>query len=99
MITNLNIPDAELISLINLKSREGVEVLYDKYAKVLLMAIFRIVKDKAVAETLLAQTLVQVWKTIGLYNSQDMNLLCWMLKIAKQSGNSFQGLHPAKLTA
>jgi DNA-directed RNA polymerase specialized sigma24 family protein len=81
MVQNL-LAKEELLQLIRAKSRAGAEALYDQYALVLRLAIFRIVQQRELTDTVLEKTIFKIWDTIRLYN-QDLPLLTWMLAIAK----------------
>jgi DNA-directed RNA polymerase specialized sigma24 family protein len=73
----------ELLNLIRAKRTTGAEGLYDQYAAVLRLAIYRIVQQKELTDTLLEQTILKIWDTAALYNEQEVPLLTWMLAIAK----------------
>lgn len=73
-----------LLQSIRAKSRVGAEALYDQYAKVLGLAIFHIVHDRDLTNTLLEQTIHEIWDEAALYNEQQVSLLPWMLRIAKK---------------
>ncbi|TSJ44506.1 hypothetical protein FO440_10105 [Mucilaginibacter corticis] len=72
-----------LLKAIRAKSRVGAEALYDQYAKVLSLAIFRIVRDRELTDTLLEETFHQIWDDAVQYNEHETPLLAWMLGIAK----------------
>ena len=74
----------DLLQAIRAKSRIGAEALYDQYAKVLSLAIFRIVRDRTLTDTVLERTIHQIWDDAALYNEQEVPLLAWMLSIAKK---------------
>ncbi|TSJ35884.1 hypothetical protein FO440_23470 [Mucilaginibacter corticis] len=73
----------ELLKLIRAKSRVGAEGLYDQYAVVLRLAIFRITGDRDLSNIVLEKTLHKIWDSAALYNEQETPLLTWMLVIAK----------------
>jgi RNA polymerase sigma factor (sigma-70 family) len=71
--------------LIQLKSRSeaAFAVLYDQYAAVLWSVALKIVKNEAVAEEILQDTFVNVWRFIEQYDSGKGTLLTWMLNITR----------------
>lgn len=81
----------ELLLLIRTKTRPGAEALYDQYARVLGLTIFRIVQRKEITDMLLEKTIHQIWDTIDQYNEQELPMLTWMLAIAKGIANAYQG--------
>ncbi|MEB0260302.1 MULTISPECIES: sigma factor [unclassified Mucilaginibacter] len=83
IIRKPGVDDAELVRLILLKSRAGAEVLYDRYAMVLLLVIIRIIPEKKEAEAVLEQTFIKVWNSFDVYIQQNGKLLPWMIVIAR----------------
>lgn len=81
----LTLPDQpEFLQMIRSRSRSGAEALYDQYAKVLGLAIFRIVQQRELTGIILEKTICKIWDNADLYNEQEMPLLTWMLAIAKR---------------
>jgi DNA-directed RNA polymerase specialized sigma24 family protein len=75
--------DAELLRLIRSQKKEGAEALYDQYARVLGLAIFRIIQNRRQTENLLEEALVFIWNKTAQYTEQDKPLLTWTLEITK----------------
>jgi|GEM_PF-5485479 len=81
----VNLPDQpEFLQMIRSRSRAGAEALYDQYAQVLSLAIFRIVHEKALTEIILEKTICKISDSADDYNKNELLLLTWMLAIAKQ---------------
>jgi len=76
--------DPALLALIRSRSRAGAEVLYDQYAKVLNIAIYRMVGQKEPTDIILEKTICKIWDTAEHYNEREQPLLTWMLAIAKR---------------
>jgi RNA polymerase sigma-70 factor (ECF subfamily) len=75
--------DADIVRLVRLKCRAGVEALYDRYAVALLIAIIRIVPQKDIAEDILEQAFIKIWNSFDLYSPQKKKLFTWMIAIAR----------------
>ena len=73
----------ELLQQIQAKSRVGAEALYDQYAKVLRLTIFRVLPDVEQTDVILEKTIHHIWNNAAQYNEQQAPLLAWMLGIAK----------------
>jgi DNA-directed RNA polymerase specialized sigma24 family protein len=73
----------ELVQQMQAKSRRGAEALYDEYAKVLGLVIFRILCDRHQTDLILEKTIHHIWNSADQYNEQQAPLLAWMLGIAK----------------
>jgi len=83
-MASILLSNENLLQAIRAKSRVGAEALYDQFAKVLSLAIYRIIRDRELTDTLLEQTIHQIWDDADLYNEQETPLLAWMLGIAKK---------------
>jgi len=57
--------------------------LYDRYSAVLFGMLVRIVKRQELAEDLLQEVFVKVWKNIHSYDSAQGSLYTWMIRIAR----------------
>lgn len=58
---------------------------YDAYSPALLGIILRIVGNKNIAEEVLQQTFLKVWKSISSYNENSGTLFTWMAAIARHA--------------
>lgn len=59
--------------------------LYDHYGAALFGIILRIVKDQELAENLLQDTFVKIWKAGSTFDSQKAGLFAWMQRIARNT--------------
>jgi RNA polymerase sigma-70 factor, ECF subfamily len=75
----------ELIADLKDKSKTAFSVLYDSYAGALLGVVYRMVNDKDIAEELLQDIFIKIWKHIDLYNAAKGTLFTWMLNIARNT--------------
>lgn len=66
-------------------NQHAVEELYNKYASSLMGIITRIVKSDEVAEDVLQETFVKIWKSIEKYDSTKGRLFTWMANLAKNT--------------
>jgi len=83
IITNPGLDDAELVRLISLKSRVGAEVLYDRYAKFLLLVIFHIIPQKKITEDILEETFLLAWSFIDDFSFEKEKFFNWTIRIAR----------------
>jgi RNA polymerase sigma-70 factor (ECF subfamily) len=72
-----------LIKLVQSKSERGFHTLYDKYCGALYGIIIKLVKRTDVADDLLQDTFVKIWKHIDTFDSSKGTLYTWMLNIAR----------------
>lgn len=75
----------EDILVAELKSADplAIQKLYKMYAGSLNGIIRRIIKHDEVAEDILQDTFIKIWKSIALYDSSKGKLFTWMANVAK----------------
>lgn len=61
---------------------EALSKLYDRYGAILFGFITRIVKDAHVAENVLQNAFIVIWKSMPAFDPEKERMLTWMLKIA-----------------
>jgi RNA polymerase sigma-70 factor, ECF subfamily len=77
--------DDTLILLIKNRQEQGVSMLYDKYSKALFNAILQVVRAKDIAEEVLQDTFIKVWRNIDSYNVEKGRLYTWLFNIARNT--------------
>jgi RNA polymerase sigma-70 factor (ECF subfamily) len=60
---------------------EAIAKLYDQYSGVLFGFINRIVGNSVIAEGVLQNSFIVIWKNMAIYDPQKERILTWMLKI------------------
>jgi RNA polymerase sigma-70 factor, ECF subfamily len=73
----------ELVELLRQRSREGFNELYEGYSATLYGIICKIVKDAAMAEDILQDSFVKVWKNIDNYSAEKGSFFTWLLNITR----------------
>jgi RNA polymerase sigma-70 factor, ECF subfamily len=74
---------ALLVKLVQSKSESGFQTLYNKYCGALYGVIIKLVKRTDVADDLLQDTFVKIWKHIDSFDSSKGTLYTWMVNIAR----------------
>lgn len=77
------ISEEQLIELLRSKDPSGIEYLYDHYSSALYGISFRIVNSQELAEEVLQDSFVNIWKKIGSYDAAKSKLFTWMLNIVR----------------
>lgn len=72
-----------LVKLIQSKSESGFYILYNKYCNSLYGVILKLVKRTDVADDLLQDTFVKIWKHIDSFDNSKGTLYTWMINIAR----------------
>jgi len=82
MTAQLSVTPSELVILLQQKNKAAFSLLYDCYTDAVFGAICRLVKEIPVAEDLLQDTFVKIWRKIDLYDAGRGTLFTWMINIA-----------------
>ena len=94
MARRISIPEETLIDLIKGGSEEGFKILYQNYSSALLGIIERMVVDKSLAEDVLQDAFVKIWKNFASYSPEKGRLFTWMINIAKNMAiDTLRGKH------
>ena len=59
------------------------EILYDRYAAMVLGILLHILGDRDIAEILLQETFWQLWQKAETYSSQTARFSGWLFRIAR----------------
>lgn len=77
--------EPELVQLLVQRSRHGFSYLYDNYSGALLSIILNIVNDETLANDVLQEVFVKIWKQGDTYDRSKGRLFTWMLNIARNA--------------
>lgn len=79
--------------------KKSIEKLYKMYAGSLMGIIIRIVKFDEIAEDVLQDTFLKIWKSIEHYDSSKGRLFTWMANLAKNKAiDQVRSKHYSKAT-
>jgi RNA polymerase sigma factor (sigma-70 family) len=77
--------EAELVEKLKAGDTEAFSLLYDNYSSALYGIINSIVKDDEVAQDILQDVFVKIWKSVAGYKREKGTLFTWMLNIARNT--------------
>ncbi|MDU0204838.1 RNA polymerase sigma factor [Paenibacillus sp. MAH-36] len=77
------ISDHELMKRIINKDADALAFLYDKYEKPIFAFAYRIVQDTMMAEEVVQELFLRVWKAAERYNSENGKLTSWMFTLTR----------------
>jgi RNA polymerase sigma-70 factor (ECF subfamily) len=80
------VPEDELVAGLVSRSEAVMSALYDQYSAALYGILLRIVKDEAVAQDVLQDAFVKIWRNGANYDSSKGTLFTWMLNVARNTG-------------
>jgi len=77
--------ELELVSLLQQRNEKAFGYLYDNYSGALYGIVNSIVTDKEIANDVMQNVFVNIWKKIGSYDPAKGRLFTWMLNIARNA--------------
>jgi RNA polymerase sigma-70 factor, ECF subfamily len=83
--TRSAIDEKELVDLLKRKDKHGFELLYDNYSGVLYGIILKIVHSEELAEDVLQDAFVKIWKNIDAYDASKGTLFTWILNVSRNT--------------
>ncbi len=85
LISNTTYGEAELVSLLRQRNNQAYSYLYDHYSGALFGVISQIIANKEVANDVLQEVFINIWRKIETYDLSKGRLLTWMLNIARNA--------------
>lgn len=83
MQTDTVLTDFELMQKISSKDSKALEQLYDRYSPVLYTLIHKIVRSREVAEEVLADMFLIIWKKHFMFDMSTENVFSWLITLAR----------------
>jgi RNA polymerase sigma-70 factor (ECF subfamily) len=77
--------ESELVLHLKQRQESAFNYLYDHYSGSLYSVILNIVPDKELANDLLQEVFVKIWKQIDTYDNSKGRLFTWMLNVARNA--------------
>ncbi len=91
------IPESELILLLKRKDGAAYSLLYDNYSASLYGVITRVVVAEEIAQDVLQEVFIKIWKNIDSYDSSKGRLFTWMLNIARNASIDYARSRQSKV--
>ena len=77
--------EPELVLLLQQRSQTAFSYLYDHYTGALHTVILSVVGDEELANDVLQEVFVKIWRQMGTYDASKGRLFTWMLNIARNA--------------
>ena len=81
----VHFPEQELVAGLKAGDTDAIDRLYKMYSSSLLGVISRLIKFDEIAEDVLQETFLKIWKSIGQYDMSKGRLFTWMSRLAKNT--------------
>ena len=85
MSETLKYTETQLVTLLQQRDQSAFGYLYDHYAGALYGIISAIVVDKELANDVLQEVFIKIWKQINTYDAAKGRLFTWMMNIARNA--------------
>lgn len=89
--------EEELVALLKNKDMVAYNALYDNYSASLYGIITRIIPAEEIAQDILQDVFIKIWKSIDSYDNTKGRLYTWMLNIARNSAIDYTRSKQSKL--
>lgn len=96
-MSKLTYTEEELVSLLKNKDVVAYNLLYDNYSSALYGIVTRIIPTEEIAQDILQDVFVKIWKSIDMYDKSKGRLYTWMLNIARNSAIDYSRSKQFKL--
>ena len=83
-------PNKELIVLLKTQDPKGIELLYEYYASAVYGSVLRIVKNSSVADKIIQDCFIDIWKTFHTSDIKETELFMFIISLARQYANKSQ---------
>ena len=81
----MNISEHQIVEMLHQNDRKVISIIYDKYAPALYGVVLRIVRSEEIAEDVMQDSFLKIWKNGKQYNSSKGTLFTWLLNIARNT--------------
>jgi RNA polymerase sigma-70 factor (ECF subfamily) len=85
MPESLKYTESELVALLKQRLESAFNYLYDNYSGALYSVILSILQDKELANDVLQEVFIKIWRQIGQYNADKGRLFTWMINICRNA--------------
>lgn len=85
VIAQLHQIEVQIISLLQQGDKQGISLAYQNYGQALLGIIYKIIPTPELAEEVLQDTFVKIWKYAKQYDSSKGRLYTWFVNIARNT--------------
>lgn len=75
--------DLHIVQSLQQRDKKAIALLYDQYAATLYGVVLKIVRSEVIAQDVLQEAFVKIWKNGPQYDPQKGTIFTWMLNIAR----------------
>jgi RNA polymerase sigma-70 factor (ECF subfamily) len=77
--------EEQIIYLLKDRDKAAIRMIFDHYGVVMLNIIRRVIKDEAMAQDVLQDSLMKVWRNAASYDPEKGGLFTWLTRISRNA--------------
>ena len=74
--------EEEIVSLLQRGDKKAISLLYECYADALYGVILKVITDEDIAQDVLQEAFVKIWKNAKSYDPKKAKLFTWLYRIS-----------------
>lgn len=79
----LNATDPELIRLVQLRRRDALEALYDRYVKLVYSFALKTIRDESLSKEIVQQVFTRIWTSSHAFDPTKGQFTSWLLTVTR----------------
>lgn len=85
MPQSLSYTESELVELLKQRLQTAFSYLYDNYSGALYSVIFSVLQNEELADDVLQEVFIKIWRQIDQYNPEKGRLFTWLVNISRNA--------------
>ncbi len=77
--------ERHIVSLLAEKDDKAISLLYENYGETLFGIAYKVVKDDELAQDVLQESFIKIWKKADTYDASKAKLFTWLFRITKNT--------------
>ena len=77
--------ESQIVEMLHQNDKQAIAVIYDHYAPALYGVVVRIVQSEEIAQDVMQDAFVKIWKKGTTYDSTKGTLFTWLLNITRNT--------------
>ena len=77
--------ERHIVELLQEQNEKAISLLYENYGDTLYGVAFKVVKNEAIAQDVLQESFVKIWKKGSTYDSTKAKLFTWLFRITRNT--------------
>ena len=77
--------EKHIVELLQERNDKAISLLYEHYGDTLYGVAFKVVRDSELAQDVLQESFVKIWKKADTYDSSKAKLFTWLFRITRNT--------------